>query len=188
MLARRQRLAVLVELIVGQADEDAPVAVGERLPVGPRLLGEDVGRPVVGEIDQRVAGRLGRLGVDPALFTWRAGCPAGRASCPAARRGGPPPPAPARRAGDRAGLQGLGLGDRTARPCGRAAPLPLGAGAPPRRSPPALRGGRTFAVQTGRFAAAAAPRRGPPSRARRTCPSSADASYRTVTIPIDPRR
>ena len=58
--ARRQRLAVLVELVVGQAEEDAAVAVLQRLARRPtsaraKMYGVQSSR----EIDQRVAGRLG---------------------------------------------------------------------------------------------------------------------------------
>ncbi len=63
-----QRLTVLVQLVVGQPQEDAAVAVGQRLVVRRPLLREDERRPVVGEIDQRVARAFRGLGVDPALF------------------------------------------------------------------------------------------------------------------------
>ena len=81
MLPGWQRLAVLVQLVVRQTQEDATVTVRQRLAFGRDLLLEDERRPVVRKIDQRVPGPFGGLGVDPALLGMtRAGpAPAGRA-------------------------------------------------------------------------------------------------------------
>ncbi len=159
---RRQRLAVLVELIVGQADEDPPVAVGERLPVGPGLLGEDVRRPRRRR-DRPACSRPPRppRRRSSALPLLR-GLPRLRRlprlpSCPLAPAapGAAPITTSARSTGRRSG-RGFNASASETEPrarCGLAVLAPGLAPAAGRRSPGVARR-RTFAVQTGRFAAA----------------------------------
>jgi len=68
LLSGRQGLAVVIQRVVGQAEEDATVAIVKDLSVGAALLGEDERREVVAEVDDGVARALGRLGIDPALL------------------------------------------------------------------------------------------------------------------------
>ena len=147
--ARRQRLAVLVELVVGEPDEDPAVAVGQGSPSAPVCSAKMYGRPVVRQVDQRVAGGLRQVGVDPALFA-RAGrlvVLRGRGADDDQR------PSIGRKVRPR--FQGLRLGHR---------PAWLGRGFGGRRArrrllrrrPGLTRvvGGRTFAVQLSRLPAA----------------------------------
>ena len=114
LVARLQRLAVLVELVVGQPEEDAAVAVGQRLPVRRRLLGEDERRPVVAQIDQRVARRLRR--------------PRRRSSAPRDGRAGPITSS-ARCSG---GRSGRGFSASSSDTCARGAPVRARGAAPGR--------------------------------------------------------
>ena len=62
-----ERLAVVVDLIVGEADEALPEVVLAELALGRSAVEEDARRPAVGEVDQRVAiGRGLRAPHDPA--------------------------------------------------------------------------------------------------------------------------
>ena len=63
-----ERLAVFVQGVIGQAKEDAAVAVMQNGSIGRVLLGEDEGCPVVAEIDDGVARSRRCLGIGPAFL------------------------------------------------------------------------------------------------------------------------